>query len=226
LYWFIHSHRITNVNADEPALRRQRLTRAEAKEQTRQRLLDSAALAFAEKGFGGASLEEIAESAGYSTGALYANFANKDQLFMEVVAARRARTAVRRAEAVAEVFDQQADPFGALSRLFVRVADRDREFAPLQAEFWLYAVRHPAAMGVIAAGLSDQVDALEPVVARALERFDADPDVAPREATMVMLALFQGLMRQRRLDPEAVPDDLFARALRWLFSGLRSGDEP
>ena len=91
------------MNADEPALRRQRLTRAEAKEQTRQRLLDSAALAFAEKGFGGASLEEIAESAGYSTGALYANFANKDQLFMEVVAARRARTAVRRAEAVAEV---------------------------------------------------------------------------------------------------------------------------
>ena len=221
------------MNASEPALRRKRLTRAEAKEQTRQRLLDSAALVFAEKGFGGASLEEIAESAGYSTGALYANFANKDQLFMEVVATRRARTAARRAEAVAEVFDQQTDPFGALSRLFVRVADRDREFAPLQAEFWLYAVRHPAAMGVIAAGLSDQVDALEPVVARALQRFDADPGVAPREATvapreatMVMLALFHGLVRQRRLDPEAVPDDLFARALRWVFSGLRSGDEP
>src|SRR5580700_11761328 len=124
---------------NEPGLpARQRLTRAEAKERTRQRLLDSAARIFAEKGFGGASLEEIAESAGYSTGALYANFANKDQLFMEVVAARRARTAVRRAEAVAEVFDQQADPFGALSRLFVRVADRDREFGPLQAEFWLY----------------------------------------------------------------------------------------
>jgi hypothetical protein len=63
-------------------------------------------------------------------------------------------------------------------------------------------------------------------VARALERFDADPGVAPREATMVMLALFQGLMRQRRVDPEAVPDDLFARALRWLFSGLRSAHEP
>ena len=214
------------MNASDPAPRPKRLTRAEAKEQTRQRLLDAAAVTFAEKGFGGASLEEIAASAGYSTGALYANFANKDQLFMEVVAARRARTAVRRAEAVAEVFDQPGDPFGALSKLFVRVADRDREFAPLQAEFWLYAVRHPAAMGVIATGLSDQVDALEPVVARALERFDADPDVAPREATVVMLALFSGLMRQRRLDPDAVPDDLFARALRWLFAGLQSGDEP
>lgn len=214
------------MNASEPGVRRQRLTRAEAKEQTRQRLLESAARVFAEKGFGGASMEEIAESAGYSTGALYANFADKDQLFMEVVAARRARTAGRRAEAVAQVFDQEADPLGALSRLFVQVADRDREFAPLQAEFWLYAVRHPDAMGVIAAGLSDQVDALEPIVARALERFGAAPGAMPREVTMVMLALFHGLVRQRRLDPEAVPDDLFAQALRWLFAGLRTGDTP
>jgi AcrR family transcriptional regulator len=214
------------MNASEPTLRRQRLTRAEAKEQTRQRLLESAARAFAEQGFGGASLEEIAESAGYSTGALYANFANKDQLFMEVVRTRRARTAARRADAVAEAFGQQADPFDTLSRLFVQVADRDREFAPLQAEFWLYAVRHPAAMAVIAAGVGDQVDALEPVVARALERFGAADGVAPREATMVMLALFQGLARQRRLDPQAVPDDLFAQALRWLFAGLHTGEAP
>jgi AcrR family transcriptional regulator len=214
------------MNASEPTLRRQRLTRAEAKEQTRQRLLESAARAFAEKGFGGASLEEIAESAGYSTGALYANFANKDQLFMEVVRTRRARIAARRADAVAEAFGQQADPFDTLSRLFVQVADRDREFAPLQAEFWLYAVRHPAAMAVIAAGVGDQVDALEPVVARALERFGAADGVAPREATMVMLALFQGLARQRRLDPQAVPDDLFAQALRWLFAGLHTEEAP
>jgi AcrR family transcriptional regulator len=208
----------------DPPRQRRRLTRAEAKEQTRQRLLESAARAFAEKGFGGASLEEIAESAGYSTGALYANFTNKEQLFMEVVATRRARASAWRAEVVGEAFDQQADPFDALSRLFVQVAERDREFAPLQAEFWLYAVRHPVAMGVIAAGVSDQVHALEPVVARALDRFSAAEDAAPREVTMVVLALFQGLMRQRRLDPHAVPDDLFARALRWLFAGLSAED--
>jgi AcrR family transcriptional regulator len=224
LYRYLYSDSIADMNANEPAPRPRRLTRAEAKEHTRERLLESAARAFAEKGFGGASLEEIAESAGYSTGALYANFARKDELFMEVVRTRRAQTATRRADAVAEAFDQQADPFDALSRLFVQIADRDREFAPLQAEFWLYAVRHPAAMGVIAAGVTDQVDALEPVVARALKRFGAAEGVAPREATMVMLALFQGLLRQRRLDPQAVPDDLFARALRWLFAGLRTGD--
>ena len=40
---------------------------------------------------------------------------------------------------------------------------------------------------------------------------------------MVVLALFQGLARRRRLDPAAVPDDLLAQALRWLFGGLRAG---
>ena len=217
---------MSNMNAPDPHPQRRRLTRAEAKEQTRQRLLESAARAFAEKGFGGASLDEISESAGYSTGALYANFANKEQLFMEVVAARRARAATRRAEAVAGALDEHSDPFDALSKLFVQAAGREREFAALQAEFWLYAVRNPAAMGVIAASVSDQVDALEPVVARAMDRFGAAGDAASREVTMVMLALFQGLMRQRRLDPHAVPDDLFARALRWLFAGLGVEDLP
>jgi AcrR family transcriptional regulator len=212
---------------NEPGLEpRRRLTRAEAKARTRQRLLDSAARIFAEKGFGGATLEEIAESAGYSTGAMYANFGNKDQLFMEVVAAHRSRAAARWIGEVTQIFDEAlaggTDPFDALTGIFVKAADRDRELAPLQAEFWLYAVRNPAAKKVIADSLSGQVAELEPVVARALQRFGALPDAAPHEVTVVVLALFQGLARRRRLDPATVPDDLLARALRWLFAGLRS----
>lgn len=214
-----------NVTSTEPGPRR-RLTRDEAKAQTRQRLLDSAARVFAERGFGGASLEEIAESAGYSTGAVYANFENKEQLFMELVATRRSRTAARRGAAVADLVERapngDADPIDGLSRLFLRTADRDREFAPLQAEFWLYAVRNPAAMDVIAASLNDQIDALEPAVAGVLEYFGAAPGAVPREVTQVLFALFQGLVRQRRLERDAVPEDLFARALRWLFAGLRT----
>jgi AcrR family transcriptional regulator len=203
---------------------RRRLTRGEAKARTRERLLDSAARVFAQRGFGGASLEEIAESAGYSTGAVYANFENKEQLFMELVATRRSKTAARRVEAIARVFDEDVtpdEPLQALSQLFVQFADRDREMAPLQAEFWLYAVRNPAAMEVIAASLDEQVEALEPVVARALERAGVTPGASLHEVSMVVLALFQGLVRRRRLDPAAVPEDLPARALRWLFAGIR-----
>ena len=212
---------------NEPGEARRRLTRAEAKARTRQRLLDSAARVFAEKGFGGATLEEIAESAGYSTGAMYANFGSKEQLFLEVVAAHRSQAAARRIEQVTEIFDEAlatgTDPFDALTGVFVKAADRDRELAPLQAEFWLYAVRNPAAKKVIADSLTGQVDELEPVVARVLQRSGAPPGAAPREVTVIVLALFQGLARRRRLDPAAVPDDLLAQALRWLFGGLSAG---
>jgi AcrR family transcriptional regulator len=220
-------YRIPYVELDEPEAPRRRLTRSEAKAQTRQRLLGAAARVFAQKGYGGATLEEIAASAGYSTGALYANFDNKDQLFLEVVAARRSRAAAERAEVVAGIFAEEppegVDPFEGLSKLFVQVADRERELAPLQAEFWLYAVRNPAAMGLIAASLAEQVETLEPVVARYLERLDGAPDATAREVTTVLLALFQGLVRRRRLDPAALPDDLVARAARWLLAGVEGG---
>ena len=78
---------------------RRRLSQAEAKEQTRQQLLAAAARVFAQKGFGGASLEEIAETAGYTTGALYYNFTGKEQLFLELLNVGMTRQAARRAEA-------------------------------------------------------------------------------------------------------------------------------
>jgi AcrR family transcriptional regulator len=212
--------------------RRRRLTRAEARARTRQQLLDSAARVFAQKGFAGASVEEIAESAGYSTGALYFNFDGKEQLFLELLSARRSRGIERRAAAAGEILGGAAegagddgagggDPFGALSGLFAKVAGRSGETVALQAEFWLYAVRNPEAMDIVAAKTREQVEALEPLVATAMKRSGVASDVSARAVTRVALALFQGLVRQRRIDPAAVPDDLFPTALRWLFAGLR-----
>lgn len=58
-----------------------RLTREQSRAQTRERLLASAAVVFTREGYGGASCDRIAEEAGYSKGALYSNFASKDELF-------------------------------------------------------------------------------------------------------------------------------------------------
>ncbi len=79
-----------------------RLTRAETKAQTRQRLLDAAAHVFAREGFAGASVDEIAGVAGFTTGALYSNFATKEELFLELLAHR---SITRVAEAAALLSD-------------------------------------------------------------------------------------------------------------------------
>src|SRR5438552_10920354 len=59
-----------------------RLTREQSRAQTRERLLRAAKGVFARSGFHGASVEEIASAAGYSTGALYSNFDGKEDLFL------------------------------------------------------------------------------------------------------------------------------------------------
>jgi AcrR family transcriptional regulator len=209
---------------DGAAGQRKRLTRAEAKARTREQLLDAAAHVFAERGYAGASVEEIAAAAGYSTGALYSNFEAKEQLFLELLSARRSRSIARQAAAVAEILEEDAaageDLLALLYQRLENIADASSEPAALQAEFWLYAVRNPRAMRVVAAKTDERIDALTPLVARAMRQYGADPAIPPEAATRVILALFQGLKRQRRIDP-AVPAELLIQALRWLLAGMR-----
>lgn len=67
---------------------RRRLTRAEAQALTRRRVLDAAAEVFGDKGFRAASLNDVADRAGYTIGAVYSNFAGKDELFRALMAER------------------------------------------------------------------------------------------------------------------------------------------
>src|SRR6202521_6258109 len=62
-----------------------RMTREQSKANTRERLLGAARSVFASSGFHGASVEEIASKAGFSTGALYSNFDGKEDLFLELM---------------------------------------------------------------------------------------------------------------------------------------------
>ncbi len=83
-------------------------------------------------------------------------------------------------------------------------------------------MRNPEAMGVMAEKLEEQLVALERLVAPLMERFGAAPAIPPRAVTSALLGLFQGLVRQRRVDPASVPDELFAQAVGWLLAGVRS----
>lgn len=201
--------------------RPKRLTQAEAKARTRELLLDAAARTFARKGFAGASVDEIAEAAGYTVGALYSNFGSKERLFVELM---RSRASDRISEAIQVVSD--ADPgdgrrLRALGQLLVDVADKEVDFAPLQAEFWLYAVRHREELKELAPP-SPQDDALRSVIEGVLRRRGREEDVSADAVSTIVRALFQGLVRQRRIHPDSVPEELFGQALHWLFTGIEA----
>jgi len=59
--------------------------RALAKQQTRMKVMAAARRLFSEEGYEGATIRDIATTAGMSTGAVFANFADKSDLFREIV---------------------------------------------------------------------------------------------------------------------------------------------
>src|SRR5437016_5960759 len=121
---------------------RKRLNRDERKALTRTSLIDGARAVFAGRGFHRASLAEIAEEAGYSTGAVYSNFAGKEDLFLAVLdehIARRLR-AVEDAVAQADTPQEQAR---AGARNWMEFLSEEPDWYPLFIEFWAYALRDP-----------------------------------------------------------------------------------
>ena len=107
----------------------------------------------------------------------------------------------------------------AIGQLLVNIADKDVHFVPLQAEFWLYAVRHREEMRELALPHQQQ-DAIRPMIENALRRHGRDQDVSADDVSTVVRALCQGLVRERRINPDSVPEELFGMALHWLFTGI------
>jgi AcrR family transcriptional regulator len=62
-----------------------RLTREESRAVTREKLLASAYEVMAREGYEGASIDRIAEEAGFSKGAFYSNFESKEEIFLELL---------------------------------------------------------------------------------------------------------------------------------------------
>ncbi len=90
-----------------------------AKAETRQKILDSARRLFADKGYEAATVRDIATGAGMSTGAVFANFAGKADVFGEIVLAdRNASYAIIEAVLDEELASERLDVDDALTAMF------------------------------------------------------------------------------------------------------------
>lgn len=121
-------------------IRRVRRTRVEQREETRRRLLDAAGRIFARRGYEAASVEEIAELAGFTRGAFYSNFRDKDELFVAFLEERMQAEAAEIAAAARSAADWPTR-FQVLRANYVRSHYKDT--AVLYAELQLAAARHP-----------------------------------------------------------------------------------
>ena len=89
------------------------MRRALAKQETRAKVLDAARRLFSEHGYEGATIRDIAGAAGMSTGAVFANFSDKADLFQEIMSTDMEELGVLMAQAAAEQDDVE-DALGAM----------------------------------------------------------------------------------------------------------------
>src|SRR3954463_4074769 len=103
---------MSDATAQAPATRR-RFTQAERSARTRGALLESAARGLSRRGYGNLILEDVAREAGYTRGALYHQFRDKEDLVLAVL--RWADEAWR--HEVGPLVEREADPAAALLAL-------------------------------------------------------------------------------------------------------------
>src|ERR1700724_35066 len=199
----------------EPATR---LTREQSKANTRERLLLAARSVFARSGFHGASVEEIASEAGFSTGALYSNFDGKEDLFLVLMEREIDEHAREIADAVGARASVSERARGGAEQ-WMTMIEREPEVLLLFMEFWAYGVRDANVRPKVAARFAQVRELLTRLISDGVREFDLELDIPAEQLAVAIDALADGIARQKLADPQAVPDDLMGRGLALLLAG-------
>lgn len=194
-------------------------TRHERQERTRSELLEAAARVFARRGFHGASVEEIAAEAGYTSGAVYSNFKGKEELFLALQERElEKRLADFRAVGAADSSPQAVEQ--AASERFAKFIREDPDWPLLFFEFWAYGARNEK----LRQQFVKSRQAVRQVIADGIAERSAEAGVElplPAEQVAVgVSALINGLAFERVVDPGSVSDELFGLILSRLVMGL------
>src|ERR1700678_1112103 len=177
-----------------PKAIKQRLTRQESRLETRARLLESAAQLFARGGYEGASVDLIAESAGYSKGAFYSNFESKEAIFLELLDAHKRREI----DALAHLLARDIPASELLSLIRNSEAGRgsDFDFGLLSAEFQLQACRDKTFAKTYAKLHRTHRDTMAGLVTKLFAKLDRTPPSDPKDLADIIMALTTGLSLQ------------------------------
>lgn len=199
----------------------QRLSRQEQRDQTRTRLLDAAEKVFVERGFHATSVDLVAEEAGYSKGAVYSNFENKDELFLAVLE----RRVDSRALAIEQSISSQqsiADQAEQAGSAFMEVFLQQSQWSLLLVEFASHAARHPHLRDRFAVRNRHLREAMASLIDRHLTELGLRAPVSNEDLATILFALGDGFITTKLIDPEGVSGELFGKALVLMLSGLQA----
>ena len=156
-----------------------RLSRAEQNDRNRALLLSAALRVFLARGYHAASLELIADEAGFSKGAVYSRFESKADMFLALLTDRIAARAAQNAAAAAELASS-----GTVAGL-IELASQAERATPgwrlLVTEFRVLAARDPELNRRYAAAHATTIDGIVSVLSAMAERDGVSLTVPARQ---------------------------------------------
>lgn len=185
-----------------------RLRRGTKRARTREKLLDVAAELLQAHGISAVSLDQVARAAGFTKGAIYGNFASKDDLVFSVITERTGR---------ALVHFQSATPVREQLRRIARESfgrpSRDRAQFAFLAELDVYALTRPELSTRFVAAANEQ----HRKSAESLKPFGAELKLAPLEFVLTVQGMVSGLLFQQACFPDVVTEAVALKALEALL---------
>jgi AcrR family transcriptional regulator len=174
-------------------------------------MLDAAETVFATKGFGAASMEDIAEEAGFSRAALYARFGSKEDLLAAVLDRHSTRTAERfRAMTI------PTTPIaGALQAAEIFRQSATLDMVPLDMELRLNALRNPKLRQRVAEVDRGQAQKMTELIEHNMKGARRHLDIPAEDLAEIGLAAVSGLMQYAAL--EEISSDRFRSLVESLF---------
>jgi AcrR family transcriptional regulator len=208
----------------EPGMMRP--TRAEQQAHTRSDLIEAAARVFARRGFQAARVEEIAQEAGYSHGAVYSNFEGKEGLFLAVFEQYMADR-IQEVTNVSEFEGTFAERARAGADQWMRRFGEDRATFLLHLEFMVHAARNPRVSKPFGKRMEALRSEIERRVSEQEAQIDATLPLSPAQLALIVRALGIGLAVEALNQPaEQVDAQLFGNFVALMASLLESSARP
>jgi AcrR family transcriptional regulator len=196
-----------------------RLSRAEQNDRNRALLLAAARRVFLARGYYAATLEQIADEAGFSKGVVYSRFASKADMFLALLEDRIGERAAQNARAATELAG--SGDFDALLDLAQQAERAAPGWRLLVTEFRIHAARDPELNRRYAALHARAVEGIARALVSISEGVGATLPSPPRQLAELVLAIEAGLALEQSANPDALggPDlPVLRRLTSWLAS--------
>ena len=197
----------------------QRLTRKQKQAHTRACLMHSAARVFARRGLQQASIDEVAEDAGFTKGAFYANFKSKEELFLAMLDERFAK----RIEDIERVIAGEGSTAQKARRAgdqFVQRLSADREWERLFFEFSAYAARDEDFREELVTRYRAMRDRIAAALQTQAEEAEKESVLGSDQVALMVCMMGYGFALEKLLEGDAVADELYGTMLMIFFAGL------